>query len=153
MGLDMYLYKKTYVKNWEFHKPGERHEVKVSKGGKQLDKSIINPEKVVYIIEDAGYWRKANAIHKWFVDNVQDGNDDCGSYCVSREQLENLLELVKQVLADHSKNEELLPTESGFFFGNTDYCDSYYSDLNDTKSILTEALTENGEEFEYHSSW
>jgi hypothetical protein len=23
-----------------------------------------------------GYWRKANAIHRWFVEHVQDGNDD-----------------------------------------------------------------------------
>ena len=24
-----------------------------------------------------GYWRKANAIHNWFVQNVQDGRDEC----------------------------------------------------------------------------
>lgn len=29
------------------------------------------------INENIGYWRKANAIHQWFVDNVQDGEDDC----------------------------------------------------------------------------
>lgn len=37
----------------------------------------INPEKVKEITEEVGYWRKANAIHGWFVDNVQKGNDDC----------------------------------------------------------------------------
>lgn len=26
---------------------------------------------------EVAYWRKANAIHKWFVDNVQDGEDNC----------------------------------------------------------------------------
>ena len=30
-----------------------------------------------HIAEQVGYWRKANAIHQWFVDNVQDGEDDC----------------------------------------------------------------------------
>lgn len=32
-------------------------------------------------------WRKANQIHKWFVVNVQDGNDDCGYYKVDKEEL------------------------------------------------------------------
>ena len=29
------------------------------------------------IMEMVGYWRKQNAIHNWFVENVQDGIDDC----------------------------------------------------------------------------
>lgn len=45
-----------------------------------------------------GYWRKANAIHRWFVENVQDGNDDCGEYEVSADQLRELLELCRKVL-------------------------------------------------------
>lgn len=45
------------------------------------------------------YWRKANAIHKWFVDNVQEGRDDCGSYDVEVEQLRELLDAVNKVLA------------------------------------------------------
>lgn len=43
-------------------------------------------------------WRKANQIHKWFVDKVQDGKDDCGYYEVEPEQLEELLEAVNEVL-------------------------------------------------------
>lgn len=54
------------------------------------------------IIEDVGYWRKANAIHKWFVDNVQNGEDDCGIYEVSRAHIEVLLGLCKLV-KEHSK--------------------------------------------------
>lgn len=54
------------------------------------------------ICEEVGYWRKANAIHKWFVDNVQDGEDDCGSYEVDREQLERLLHLC-HLVKKHSK--------------------------------------------------
>ena len=88
MGLDQNLYRKIYVKNWE-HKE-EKNEV------------ILNGEikdKAVYIIDDAGYWRKANAIHRWFVENVQDGEDNCGEYKVERKQLEELLDRVNQVLA------------------------------------------------------
>ena len=49
------------------------------------------------IFEDVGYWRKANAIHRWFVENVQDGKDDCDYYEVSKEQLEELLGLCIKV--------------------------------------------------------
>lgn len=54
------------------------------------------------IIETIADWRKANHIHKWFVDNVQDGVDDCGTYEVSKEQLEELLDICKKVI-DGSK--------------------------------------------------
>ena len=47
--------------------------------------------------DEAGYWRKANAIHKWFVDNVQDGEDDCEYYEVSKKQLEQLLHICKLI--------------------------------------------------------
>lgn len=45
-----------------------------------------------------GYWRKANAIHRWFVEHVQEGEDDCQEYYVSKEKLEELLETVNTVI-------------------------------------------------------
>lgn len=88
MGLDMYLYKKMYVGN-DYKKPTEQAKIKV-KGVKQ--------ERVTEIVEKIGQWRKANQIHQWFVDNVQDGEDDCKEYYVYREQLHDLLVLVNRVL-------------------------------------------------------
>lgn len=44
-------------------------------------------------------WRKANQIHNWFVGNVQNGVDDCDAHEVSKEQLEDLLEICTNVLA------------------------------------------------------
>lgn len=45
------------------------------------------------IIEEVGYWRKANAIHNWFVEHVQDGIDDCRYHDeVTKELLEELLD-------------------------------------------------------------
>ena len=44
-------------------------------------------------------WRKANAIHKFFVDTCQDGNDNCERHWVSRENLEELLETINTILA------------------------------------------------------
>lgn len=44
------------------------------------------------IIDQVGYWRKANHIHNWFVENVQDGEDDCRYHGeVTKEDLEELL--------------------------------------------------------------
>lgn len=50
------------------------------------------------IIETVADWRKANHIHKWFVDNVQDGVDDCEIYEVTKEQLEELLDVCRKVI-------------------------------------------------------
>lgn len=94
MGLDMSLYKKHYVKNWEHTK--EKSEVKATKGGVPI--KGLKADRVAYIVEDVAYWRKANMIHKWFVDNVQDGEDDCRNAYVSFEQLEELRDTCKKVL-------------------------------------------------------
>jgi|1186.fasta_scaffold611083_1 hypothetical protein len=59
----------------------------------------VKPAKVRFILEDAGYWRKANPVHRWFVENVQHGEDDCRKYYVSRAQPEALLGAVNRVLA------------------------------------------------------
>ena len=150
MGLDMYLSKKTYVRYWE-HKGDDNYEVNVTKGGKPTK---IDPKKVSYIVEEAGYWRKANAIHQWFVDNCQGGVDDCRDAYVSRENLEQLLNICKIVSIDRNKAEQLLPTASGFFFGSTGYDEWYYESIDSTIEILEEALSdEEADGFSYHSSW
>lgn len=51
---------------------------------------------------ELGYWRKANAIHLWFVREVQNANDDCGEYEVPREKLAALKKLCEGVV-QHSK--------------------------------------------------
>lgn len=43
-------------------------------------------------------WRKANAIHRWFVANAQNGNDDCGMYEVDVNDLARLHDACKEVL-------------------------------------------------------
>jgi hypothetical protein len=149
MGLDMYLNKRTYVQYWE-HNGDDNYEVTVTKGGKPTK---INPKKVKYIIEEAGYWRKQNQIHRWFVENVQEGIDNCGEYYVSKDDLETLLELCKKVQADNSLADSLLPSASGFFFGGTDYDEWYYNGIDNTIQILEEALEDERGEFYYSSSW
>ena len=139
------------------------------------------------IIEDVGYWRKANAIHKWFVDNIQDGEDDCGYYEVAPEYLEELLNICKLIKqkcvlkkgkiangyrfengkevpimedGEYIENPEVateyLPTQSGFFFGGTEYDQWYMEDIESTIEILTKVLKEtdfDNQMVVYTSSW
>jgi hypothetical protein len=149
MGLDMYLDKRTYVQYWE-HNGDDNYEVKVTKGG---EPTKINPKKVKYIIEEAGYWRKQNQIHRWFVENVQKGIDNCGDYYVSKEELETLLELCRKVKADNSLADSLLPSASGFFFGGIEYDEWYFNGIDNTIQILEEALADGHGEYYYSSSW
>lgn len=139
------------------------------------------------IHQNLASWRKANQIHAWFVENVQDGVDDCGCYIVSEDTLEELLGICKQVkekavlipgkvmngyryangveepiyddglvITNPEVCEELLPTQSGFFFGSTQY-DSYYMiDIDKTIEILEKVLKETdfvNEVVYYTSSW
>jgi hypothetical protein len=150
MGLDMYLHAKRYL--WSY-----RDESEDSAIAKQISQvaGISDDFEVQEIKIKAGYWRKANQIHRWFVQNVQEGQDDCGNYYVSRQHLLDLKELCVKVIADKELASTELPTESGFFFGATEYDDWYYQDLAETIEIIDKALTldQHQWDFEYHSSW
>jgi hypothetical protein len=103
---------------------------------------------------ETGYWRKANHIHRWFVENVQDGTDDCRCYHISRAQLTTLLELCQRVLGFRHLANELLPTSDGFFFGNTQYDDWYYDHIESTITIIERSLAlPDAWCFEYQASW
>ena len=152
MGLDSYLYKKNYVRQGEWVKPEYRTEVEVKTGG-EVDKTI-KPERIRYIVEEVAYWRKANQIHNWFVTNVQNGVDECQSSYVSREKLEELLDVCNKVIEDNSLAPTLLPSASGFFFGGTEYDEWYFQDVTNTIKYLSEILEdESADEFEYYASW
>jgi hypothetical protein len=138
MGLDMYL---TAVLDVE---------------EKQEELQILFPEveSIETVSTTIGYWRKANAIHAWFVNNVQGGEDDCRLYNVCNDDIQSLLELVNNVIEKKQKPEEVLPSMDGFFFGKTDYDEYYYEDLVHTKTILEHALRLNksGWRVKYQSS-
>jgi hypothetical protein len=54
--------------------------------------------------------------------------------------LEELRNTCKTVLEDRTKAVELLPTQSGFFFGSTEYDEYYFDDLKDTIKIIEPAI-------------
>ena len=145
MGLDMYLSAKRYL--WEKDREG----IKVS----SFD--IPAPLELDEVRCRAAYWRKANQIHGWFVRNVQDDTDDCGSYEVSRDDLQALVDLCRKVLANRKLAAKLLPPNEGFFFGGYEYDDYYFNELQRTADelvALLEALPkDSGWCFEYQSSW
>ena len=153
MGLDMYLTRKLYVKNWR-HDKGPKHKVILE--GPLADH--YSSEKVQCIIEECIYWRKANWFHKWFVDNVQGGVDNCGTYYVGQGNLVQLYNLINEVLAHRSTAPEKLPPELGFFFGSDDFDEWYWGSLKETAEELKpiveriKAGNERGE-FYYQSSW
>lgn len=147
MGLDMYLTAKRYI--YDFQDDG----LALRDALKELQ---VNEMRVKEISYEAGYWRKANHIHKWFVDNVQDGDDNCREYLVTHEKLERLLDLVNEVLRNKDKAKDLLPTSNGFFFGSDLYDESYFDDLIGTKAIIENvfALPDyNRYDIYYCSSW
>lgn len=145
----MYLYKSIYVGAcWKHRKV--TGQINIYTDGEPIN---VDFKKVHEIVEDVAYWRKANQIHNWFVNNVQDGNDDCRRYYVDSEKLIELVAICKRVRDDHSLAEELLPTQEGFFFGSTDYGDGYYQDIEDTIEQLKDIDTDVYSSYYYESSW
>lgn len=148
MGLDMYLNKHYFMGMTP----------KGMKSGSRAREETINGLPVREKICEAIYWRKANAIHGWFVREVQGGEDNCQQYDVTAKQLEALLTLVTTTLG--TRDASLLPPTGGFFFGSTDVDEGYWQDLEFTKKELTKVLALHKKEkknvgcwFTYCSSW
>ena len=146
MGLDMFLISERYV--WQdeesLQEAASAHIFPELPAGASLRK----------VEAEVGYWRKANAIHRWFVHNVQDGIDECQKSKVDRPELQQLQKLCEQVMAEPNKASTLLPTSSGFFFGSTDYSEAYWDDIKMTIDVCQRALKlpENWDIY-YQSSW
>lgn len=153
MGLDMYLYKKHYVKNWDWMADHEKHTISLKKGKKKLDH--IKPNRVCSVVEEVMHWRKFNALHKWFVDNIQEGVDDCKESFVDESDLKMLLETLTYVLENKDSAETILPTAQGFYFGNDEMDDNYWNYVKSTIIQLKDLLEEDnkGASFYYRSSW
>jgi len=88
MGLDMFLDAKLYLS--EFREDnGEREKILEMFPEIKLTGNV----NYVELRFQAGYWRKANAIHAWFCNNIMDGVDDARPMLVSRDDLKELRHL------------------------------------------------------------
>jgi len=94
MGLDMYLTSKLYIgANYEHNKIAGK--IELTKDGQPINVDLSRLSRMVF---EEAYWRKANAIHKWFVDNVQNGVDECQESYVTKKQLIELRAVCQQIL-------------------------------------------------------
>ena len=149
MGLDMFFSAKNHPDN------------QIRTDVKKIAKGFCEEWEVREIVYDVAYWRKANAIHDWFVENVQNGEDDCGEYHVPHSLIVELYDIICEVLKNRERASELLPTTSGFFFGSTEYDEWYFDGLEYTKNVfepIVEAIKAEDMmiynfDFYYSSSW
>ena len=176
MGLDMYVNirnkntqsKLEAYKAWEqkysyeeFQRLTEEQKEEYRNSEPEYDENMYGKELM--------YWRKANQIHNWFVQNCQNGVDDCEQYAITVADLMKLKELCEKILTMTEKRKEMrytsysatekvevdvlyltpegvefatkhLPSRSGFFFGSTEYDDWYVWELENTVEQINDTL-------------
>ena len=162
MGLDQYLTAKKYVSKWNYSNNYKDKNITqeyqdllpmdapdITKYGQFAGISVAYP---------AGYWRKANAIHNFFVREVGEGVDECQEMLVERFVLAELRYRCARVLESDNMEEKAqeigLETVSGFFFGDNEYTDWYKEDLKLTIEIIDHVLALPEEySLHYQASW
>lgn len=173
MGLDMYLTGRKYL-GCKYNEKDEKIKIEVkAEWETQPETYNIDIRDIDSIVFDLGQWRKANAIHKWFVDKCFSGNYDDyrgEEIEVEKKQLIELKELCKDVREQVSKAKDIetkraiikkmLPMQNGFFFGYTEEDEGieyYMQDLRDTIKIIDSALKKMEKykiyEIYYSASW
>lgn len=162
MGLDMYLSKRTYVKNWDWKEDNPTHHVQVTKNGDV--RKDIKPSRITYIIEEVGYWRKFNALHGYIVENYGKGIDECQEIYLELSDLEVMIEVMKEVMKSKPNEDgvvdpsapdpgDLLPPTQGFFFGGYELDEYYYDEVERTIELFTELVNEEQKSEEENGLW
>jgi hypothetical protein len=92
-----------------------------------------------------GYWRKANAIHGWFVRHCagEDEERALSGVHVDTDDLKALRDLCLVLCKNRDAERALeeLPPQEGFFFGSAEIGEWYWDDLDDTVKQLNGILT------------
>ena len=133
MGLDMYAYKRTYVGNYWEEPANQLKLVKPDKSTTRTMKSaiqLIDEAKISSVTEQIAYWRKANAIHSWFVNNVQEGVDDCKEHSFGTDELQQLVDLCNKVL-------EVAKTDTGMVSNGQTFKDGKWENIMVEGTIVT----------------
>ena len=162
MGLDQYLTAKKYVSKWDYS--NDYRDKAVSQDFQDLlpmdtpDITRYGQYAGITVEYPVGYWRKANAIHNYFVQTLGEGVDECQEMYVPRETLSDLRERCQDVIAssdmEQMAQEVGLETVSGFFFGDTEYGEWYKEDLKLTVEICDFVLALPEEySLHYQASW
>jgi hypothetical protein len=147
MGLDMYLYASKFLCS----KYNGEDETKTFNTITTLmnAEDFVNEDDLRFakVEVQVAYWRKANAVHKFFVD-LAGGEDNQQEIYVERGN--TILES-----KDVEKAKELLPAQGGFFFGSTEYDEWYFKGLENTQEVLTKIIKDAPEDWEFYycASW
>ena len=148
MGLDMYFYarKTTYKSFSKWDNSDRANEVNYPEDLKTFSDYICNRNfksvqtETIYQI---GYFRKFNALHSYIVKTFANGIDNCQDIILYKEDVEQIKKVLDDVLNAHQqveKAKELLPTQSGFFFGGTDYDEFYFEDVKVAADLMQSLL-------------
>lgn len=161
MGLDMYLYRREYISGHSFNEAPELETFNTLVEAIGIQPSPQAPH--IHVEVCVAYWRKANAIHGWFVNELANGVDECQSIYVPREKLVELRDKADAMLRVPANFRENVATKSGlqptggFFFGSYDYDDWYIEDMKNTVTQLDKILESTPEDswsdFIYRASW
>lgn len=158
MGLDMYLTKRTFIGNTYRNQKIEikfknNHSEQIIEPFK-LNLDNLKSDRISTIIEDVFIWRNANQIHKWFIDNCQDGIDTNQETFISSDQLKQLLDVINLVLKNKKMASELLPYYPNKLYGRKFFNEEYFETLIKTKNMLVMEISESDSgSYYYRSSW
>ena len=137
---------KKYTK-WDFSYEKFKNEVFPLDAVKKFFKDFLSR----YYAEEDAYFRKVNFVYHYFSPKLV--NECC---FVTKYDMLDLVDRCDRVLKNHSLAEELLPTQSGFFFGSTDYNEYYLEDIKETKEKLESVINDidfENENVYYLASW
>jgi hypothetical protein len=109
-------------------------------------RTFFDELKQYYYAEEDAYFRKVNCIYRYFQPKL---DDECAF--VTKADIEDIIDRCDKILVgvDLRKDipvsavaraQELLPTQSGFFFGSTDYDKWYFADIKDVRKQMKKLL-------------
>jgi len=146
MGLDMYLSAKRYLFSFNEHDKALADKIDEMIGGSSLGHTNE-------VRKEAFYWRKAWAIHHWFVVNAQRGEDDCKEYWVERYKLQELLDTLKRVDENPSLAEDILPLQADDADGIEWELDQIRRTIPALDKLINDESLKEKWDFYYSSSW
>ena len=99
-------------------------------------------EKKTRASKKLAYFRKVNFLISFIEDYYAIGVGNGKDIEIDKDCITELYIRCAQVLQNHSLAEKLLPTQEGFFFGNTDYNDNYFHDVENVRDACINLLDE-----------
>lgn len=156
MGLDMFL-RKTKRTNHSLSELNTLDRYDLTPDNEDIKEFLPLYESefgYVSIFKEVAYWRKFNALHNWFVTNVQIGIDDCGMYEVTRDHIIDLVDTLFLVIEEKDPT-DFMPVV-GFFFGSTELDEYYWEQVENTRDKMYRLLNDfdwENERLFYCSSW